>query len=80
MTIRSFAATSAKERVVSLATNLLIVAILVLIIGALPVWPDAGSWSYSFSGLVGVLLLILLVLFAVIVTKVKAAILNEPRR
>jgi hypothetical protein len=46
----------------SLGTILLIVVILALL-GVLPVWPHAKSWGYGPSGLVGVVLLILVVLF-----------------
>ena len=46
----------------SLGTILLIVVILMLI-GVLPVWPHATSWGYGPSGIVGVILLIVLVLF-----------------
>ena len=46
----------------SLGTILLIVVILALIV-VLPVWPHANSWGYGPSGLVGVVLLILIVLF-----------------
>ena len=46
----------------SLGTILLIVLILVLI-GVLPTWPHARSWGYFPSGIVGVVLLIVIVLF-----------------
>ena len=46
----------------SLGTILLIVVILALI-GVLPVWPHASSWGYGPSGIVGVLLIVVLVLF-----------------
>jgi hypothetical protein len=46
----------------SLGTILLIVLILVLV-GVIPTWPHSRSWGYAPSGLVGVILLILLVLF-----------------
>ena len=46
----------------SLGTILLIVVILALV-GVLPVWPHASNWGYGPSGLVGVVLLILIVLF-----------------
>ena len=46
----------------SLGTVLLIVLILILI-GVIPVWPHARSWGYAPSGLVGVVLLIVFVLF-----------------
>jgi hypothetical protein len=43
-----------------LGTILLIVLIL-LLLGALPVWPYSRSWGYSGSGLLGLLLLVLIV-------------------
>jgi hypothetical protein len=46
----------------SLGTILLIVVILMLV-GVLPVWPHARSWGYGPSGIAGVVLLILIVLF-----------------
>jgi hypothetical protein len=45
-----------------LGTILLIVVILVLI-GAVPAWPHSRSWGYGPSGIVGVVLLVVLVLF-----------------
>jgi hypothetical protein len=50
------------SKFMSLGTILLIVVLLALI-GVLPVWPHASSWGYGPSGLVGVVLLILIVLF-----------------
>ena len=46
----------------SIGTILLIVLILALV-GVLPVWPHASSWGYGPSGIVGVLLLVIIVLF-----------------
>jgi hypothetical protein len=46
----------------SLGTILLILIILMLV-GVLPAWPHARSWGYAPSGIVGVVLLIVLVLF-----------------
>jgi hypothetical protein len=46
----------------SLETILLIIVILMLI-GVLPTWPHARSWGYGPSGIVGVVLLVLVVLF-----------------
>ena len=45
-----------------LGTIRLIVLILMLV-GVLPVWPHASSWGYGPSGIVGVILVIVLVLF-----------------
>ena len=46
----------------SLGTILLSVLILILI-GVLPTWPHARSWGFGPSGIVGVILVILIVLF-----------------
>ena len=46
----------------SIGTILLIVLVLILV-GALPLWPHASSWGYGPSGIVGVLLVIVIVLF-----------------
>ena len=51
-----------KESIMSLGTILLVVLILMLV-GVLPVWPHASSWGYGPSGIVGVVLVIILVLF-----------------
>ena len=45
-----------------LGTILLIVLILILI-GVIPAWPHARSWGYGPSGIVGVLLIVVIVLF-----------------
>jgi hypothetical protein len=55
-------AVNKKERVMSLGTILLIVLILILV-GVLPTWPHARSWGYGPSGIVGVILVIVIVLF-----------------
>jgi hypothetical protein len=46
----------------SIGTILLIILILILV-GVLPTWPHARSWGYGPSGIVGVLLVIVIVLF-----------------
>jgi hypothetical protein len=51
-----------RSTVMSLGTILLVVLILMLV-GVLPVWPHASSWGYGPSGIVGVILVIVLVLF-----------------
>jgi hypothetical protein len=45
----------------SIGTILLIVLILILI-GAIPVWPHSRSWGYGPSGGLGLLVVILIVL------------------
>ncbi len=46
----------------SLGTILLIVLVLILV-GVIPTWPHSRGWGYGPSGIVGVVLVILLVLF-----------------
>ena len=46
----------------SIGTILLIVVVLVLI-GALPNWPHARSWGYGPSGVAGLVLIVLVILF-----------------
>jgi Protein of unknown function (DUF3309) len=46
----------------SLTTILLIVLVLMLI-GAVPAWPHSRSWGYGPSGLLGLIVVVLLVLF-----------------
>jgi hypothetical protein len=46
----------------SLGTILLIVVVLILV-GVIPSWPHSRSWGYAPSGIVGVILLVLLILF-----------------
>jgi len=46
----------------SLGTILLIVLILMLV-GVLPTWPHARSWGYAPSGIVGLILIVVIVLF-----------------
>lgn len=44
--------------------TILLIILLLLLIGALPVWPYSRSWGYRGSGLLGFLLVVLL--FAVL--------------
>ena len=46
----------------SIGTILLIVLVLALV-GVLPAWPHAQSWGYAPSGVIGLVLLIVVVLF-----------------
>lgn len=45
-----------------MGTILLVVLILILI-GVVPVWPHSRSWGYGPSGLLGLVLIVILVLF-----------------
>jgi hypothetical protein len=42
-------------------TTVLIIVLILILLGALPVWPYSRSWGYRGSGLVGLLLVILIV-------------------
>lgn len=46
----------------SVTTILLIILVLALV-GAIPAWPHSRGWGYMPSGVVGVALLVLLILF-----------------
>lgn len=46
----------------SLGTILIIVLILILV-GVIPTWPHSRSWGYAPSGVIGLILVILLILF-----------------
>ena len=41
-------------------STILIIILILLLIGALPVWPYSSSWGYGGSGLLGFLLLLLI--------------------
>ncbi len=40
-------------------TTILIIVLVLLLLGALPVWPYSRNWGYRGSGLIGTLLVIL---------------------
>ena len=42
-------------------TTILVIVLILILLGALPVWPYSRSWGYRGSGLVGILLVILLI-------------------
>jgi len=46
----------------TLGTILLIVVVL-LLIGAIPSWPHSKSWGYGPSGILGLILVVLIILF-----------------
>jgi hypothetical protein len=50
------------EKKMSLGTILLIVLVLALV-GVLPTWPHSSNWGYAPSGVLGLLVLIVLVMF-----------------
>lgn len=44
-------------------TTLLIIILIIAVIGVIPAWPYSRGWGYAPSGLVGLVLVILLILF-----------------
>jgi len=44
-------------------STILLVLFVLLLIGAIPAWPHSRSWGYGPSGVIGVLLIILAILF-----------------
>jgi len=41
-------------------STILIIILVLLVVGALPIWPYSRRWGYSGSGLVGLLLVVLI--------------------
>jgi hypothetical protein len=41
-------------------STILIIILVLLVLGALPVWPYSRSWGYNGSGLLGLLLLLII--------------------
>jgi hypothetical protein len=41
-------------------TTILVILLVLLLLGALPVWPYSRSWGYTGSGILGVLLLLVI--------------------
>jgi hypothetical protein len=41
-------------------TTILVILLVLLLLGALPIWPYSRSWGYSGSGILGVLLLLVI--------------------
>lgn len=46
----------------SIGTILLIIVVL-LLVGAIPAWPHSRGWGYAPSGILGLIVVVLLVLF-----------------
>ena len=42
---------------------ILIIILVLLLLGAVPRWPHSRSWGYGPSGILGVILVVILVLF-----------------
>lgn len=43
--------------------TLLIIVLVILLLGALPTWPYSTGWGYYPSGIFGLVLLVLIILF-----------------
>ena len=44
-------------------TTILLIVLILMLIGAIPAWPHSRSWGYAPSGVLGVVLIVLLVLW-----------------
>ena len=44
-------------------TTILIIVLVLLLLGALPTWGHSRSWGYAPSGILGLILVVILVLF-----------------
>ena len=44
-------------------TTILLIVLILLLVGALPTWPYSSGWGYGPSGLLGLVLVVLLILF-----------------
>lgn len=44
-------------------TTILIILIILMLVGAAPTWPHSRGWGYGPSGLLGLVLVVLLILF-----------------
>jgi hypothetical protein len=44
-------------------STVLIILLVLLLIGSVPAWPHSRNWGYYPSGLVGVVLIILIIMF-----------------
>ena len=42
--------------------TILLIALVLLLVGAIPSWPHSRSWGYGPSGLLGVVLVVVLIL------------------
>ncbi len=44
-------------------STILIIILVLIVLGALPTWPHSSGWGYYPSGILGVILVIVLILF-----------------
>ena len=54
--------TAGKAEDAAMLTNILIVILILILIGALPTWPHSSGWGYGPGGLVGLILIIVIIL------------------
>ncbi len=50
------------KKAIQMLTNILIIVLILMLIGALPNWPHSASWGYLPSGSLGIIVIILVVL------------------
>lgn len=43
--------------------TILLIILIIIIVGAFPLWPHSRSWGYAPSGLTGLILIVLLVMW-----------------
>ena len=55
-------ASSFQRKSRKMLTNILIIILILMLIGALPQWPHSANWGYLPSGGLGIIVLILLIL------------------
>ena len=63
MAVYSAEAAHVGDKYMTIGTILLIILVL-LLVGAIPAWPYSRSWGYGPSGIVGLIVVVLLILFA----------------
>ena len=51
------------ERNVMTLTTILLIVLVLLLVGAVPAWPYSASWGYAPSGILGIALVVLLILW-----------------
>jgi uncharacterized protein DUF3309 len=44
-------------------TTILIVILILALVGVLPTWPHSRNWGYAPSGIVGLIVVVLIILF-----------------
>lgn len=44
-------------------TTILLIVLVLIIFGAIPIWPYSRGWGYGPSGILGVILIVLLIMF-----------------